>query len=136
MIGRDHYMAYLLAAVVLAGSFALYMAAFLFPEVYRRSDIIWSGIGFFYGLVLWVAAGQFRGALLLSQVAAVALLAWFVWQTLALRRQQVPLAQRTPQDAPERSLGEEVGARLEQVMQWLNARIERLRAELSSGEKS
>uniref|UniRef100_A0ACD5GY64 Ycf66 family protein n=1 Tax=Desertifilum tharense IPPAS B-1220 TaxID=1781255 RepID=A0ACD5GY64_9CYAN len=32
-----------------------------FPEVYRKGDFIWSGVGLFYALVLWVCAGQIRG---------------------------------------------------------------------------
>ncbi|MEO0408550.1 MAG: Ycf66 family protein [Cyanobacteria bacterium P01_A01_bin.135] len=127
-------MAYILALVVLAGSVALYMSAFLFPEVHRRHDLVWSGVGAFYALVLWVGAGQLHGALLLGQMAAVALVGWFTWQTLSLRRQLVPLEQRTPQDAPGRSLSAEVGARLEQVMQWLSDRTDKLRAELSSSK--
>jgi hypothetical protein len=87
---------YLLALVVGLGSFSLYMAAFLFPEVHRRYDFIWSGVGMFYALVLWVCAGRITGGLLLGQIASVALLSWFVYQTLHLRREQTPVELRTP----------------------------------------
>ncbi len=89
-------LAYFLALAVGLGSFALYMAAFFFPEVHRKHDLAWSGVGLFYALVLWVCAGQIRGGLLLGQLAAVALLGWFVWQTLSLRRQVAPVDQQTP----------------------------------------
>ena len=78
---------YVLALVIGLGSFAYYMAAFFFPEVHRKSDFFWSGVGFFYALVLWVCAGRITGAVLLSQLASVSLLGWLGWQTLMLRRQ-------------------------------------------------
>lgn len=88
-------LAYVLALVVALGSFALYMAAFFFPEVHRKGDLIWSGIGMFYALVLWVCAGRITGGVLLGQTASVALLGWLGWQTLILRRQTAPLSQQT-----------------------------------------
>lgn len=94
-------LAYVLALVVGFGSFSLYMAAFFFPEVHRKYDFIWSGVGMFYALVLWVCAGRITGGVLLGQVASVALLAWFGWQTLSLRRAQTPVLLQTqiPQSA-------------------------------------
>jgi hypothetical protein len=95
---------YLLAIAVGLGSFSLYMAAFFFPEVYRKYDLVWSGVGMFYALVLWVCAGRITGGVLLGQIASVALLGWFGWQTLQLRRQQTPTAQQTQlpaETAPE-----------------------------------
>lgn len=83
-------LAYILALGVGLGSFALYMAAFFFPEVHRKSDFIWSGIGLFYALVLWVCAGRITGGVLLGQTASVALLGWFGWQTLKLRWDHAP----------------------------------------------
>lgn len=88
-------LAYILAVAVALGSFALFMAAFFFPEVHRRGDLVWSGVGLLYALVLWVCAGQIRGGLLLGQTASVALLGWFVWQNLTLRRSLAPREQRT-----------------------------------------
>ncbi len=89
-------LAYFLALAVGLGSFSIYMAAFFFPEVHRKSDFAWSGVGLFYGLILWACAGRITGALLLGQMAAVALLGWFAWETLNLRRQVTPIAQQTP----------------------------------------
>lgn len=88
-------LAYVLALAVGLGSLAIYIAAFFFPEVHRKNDFIWSGVGLFYALVLWVCAGRITGSLLLGQVAGVALLGWSVGQTLSLRRQLTPRSQQT-----------------------------------------
>ncbi len=79
-------LAYVLALVIGLGSLGMYIAAFFFPEVHRKEDFIWSGVGLFYALVLWVCAGRITGGDLLGQMASVALLGWFGWQTLTLRR--------------------------------------------------
>lgn len=92
-------LAHVLALAVGLGSFTLYMAAFFFPEVHRKHDFFWSGLGLFYALVLWACAGQMTGAVLLGQVASVALLGWLGWQTLVLRRVKTPLALQTPATA-------------------------------------
>lgn len=88
-------LAYILAFAVGLGSLALYTAALFFPEVYRKGDFIWSGVGLFYALVLWVCAGQIRGGLLLGQTASVALIGWLGWQTLTMRRNLTPTSQQT-----------------------------------------
>ncbi|MBD2681988.1 MULTISPECIES: Ycf66 family protein [Nostoc] len=88
-------LAYVLALVVGLGSLAIYIAAFFFPEIHRKNDFIWSGVGLFYALVLWVFAPRISGGLLLGHVASVALLVWFGWQTFSLRRQLTPQAQQT-----------------------------------------
>lgn len=88
-------LAYVLALAVGLGSFAIYMAAFFFPEVHRKNDFIWSGVGLFYALILWVCAGRITGSLLLGQIAGVTLLGWSVGQTLSLRRQLTPRSQQT-----------------------------------------
>lgn len=88
-------LAYVLALVVGLSSLALYIAAFFFPEVHRKHDFLWSGLGMFYALVLWVCAGRITGGVLLGQAASVTLLGWLGWQTLALRRQVAPLEQQT-----------------------------------------
>ncbi|MBO3460328.1 Ycf66 family protein [Aetokthonos hydrillicola Thurmond2011] len=88
-------LAYILALAVGLGSIAIYLTAFFFPEIHRKNDFIWSGVGLFYALVLWVFAQRITGGLLLGHVASVALLYWFGWQTLSLRRQLIPTGQQT-----------------------------------------
>jgi Ycf66 protein N-terminus len=89
-------LAYILAVLVGTGSVGLYIAAFFLPEIHRKHDFIWSGVGFFYALMLWIYARQIAGGILVGQTASVALLGWFAWQTLKLRRQLVPVNQQTP----------------------------------------
>lgn len=40
-------LANVLALVVGLGSLAIYIAAFFFPEIHRKNDFIWSGVGLF-----------------------------------------------------------------------------------------
>ncbi|MBW4662065.1 MAG: Ycf66 family protein [Drouetiella hepatica Uher 2000/2452] len=87
-------LAYILALAVGFGSLSLYLSAFLFPEIYRKYDLLWSGLGLFYALVLWICAGRITGSLLLGQMASVALLGGLGWQTLSLRFAQTPVEQR------------------------------------------
>lgn len=89
-------LAYILAVLVGTSSVGLYISAFFFPEIHRKQDFIWSGVGFFYALVLWIYARQETGGILLGQTTSVALLSWLAWQTLTLRRQLVPVSQQTP----------------------------------------
>ncbi len=93
-------LANILALAVALGSLAIYLAAFFFPEIYRKGDFIWSGVGLFYALVLWVCAERITGGVLLGQTASVALLGWFAWQTVTLRYLLTPSAQRT--DVPSK----------------------------------
>jgi hypothetical protein len=88
-------LAYLLAMAIGLGSLGLYLTAFLFPEIHRKSDLLWSGIGLFYGWVLWVCAGRITGGLLLGQLAGVSLLGWLGWQVMEMRWAQIPLEQRS-----------------------------------------
>ncbi len=125
-------LAYVLALVVGLGSFALYMAAFFFPEVHRKHDFIWSGVGLFYALVLWVCAGRITGGVLLGQTASVALLGWFGWQTLTLRRQISPLEQQTalPSDMEWQSALSNVSSSKTwaQVLAWASPQLTKLKA--------
>ncbi len=89
-------LAYILSVIVGTGSVALYLSAFLFPEIHRPKDIFWSGLGLFYALVLWVNGTSLAGGLLLGQALSVVLLGWFTWETLRLRRAIIPENQRTP----------------------------------------
>jgi Ycf66 protein N-terminus len=101
-------LAYILAVLIGTGSVGLYISAFFFPEIHRKQDFIWSGVGFFYALTLWIYARQETGGILVGQTTSVVLLGWFAWQTLKLRRQLVPVNQQTPIPNPTR-LKEQLG---------------------------
>jgi hypothetical protein len=91
---------YILAIFIGTGSVGIYLAAFVLPELYRRSDPLWSGVGLFYALVLWVEASRLTGGLLLGQALSVLLLGWFVVQALCLRRLAIPPEDRTALPEP------------------------------------
>jgi Ycf66 protein N-terminus len=93
-------LAYILAVLVGTGSVGLYTAAFFFPEIHRKHDFIWSGVGVFYALTLWIYGREVVGGVLVGQIASVALLGWSVWQTLKLRRQLVPFGQQASTAMP------------------------------------
>jgi Ycf66 protein N-terminus len=82
-------LAYILAVLVGAGSVSLYAAAFLLPEIHRKNDFIWSGVGLFYALFLWLYAHQVTGGILVGQTSSVLLMGWFAWQIVKMRRQLV-----------------------------------------------
>ncbi len=77
-------------------SLTFYIAAFFYPEVHRRLDPLWSGLGLFYAAILWFCASQMTVAVLLSQLIPVALLIGLGWQTLSVRREKTPVYQQTP----------------------------------------
>lgn len=104
-------LAYILALAVALGSLGIYLAAFFFPEIHRKNDFYWSGLGLFYALILWVCAGRITGGLLLGQIAGVTLLGWSVTQTLQLRRQLTPSLQQTELPSAEQvknTVGEQI----------------------------
>jgi hypothetical protein len=84
-------LAYILAVLVGTGSVGLYLAAFFLPEIHRKQDFIWSGVGCFYALFLWIYAHQVTGGILVGQTTSVVLLGWMGWQTFQLRQQLVPI---------------------------------------------
>ncbi|QHU98936.1 Ycf66 family protein [Synechocystis sp. CACIAM 05] len=78
-------LALMLSGAVALASLAFFFSAFFAPKLHRKDDFLWSGVGFFYGLVLWNCAQRFTGAILLGQAAVVVLVLAFAWQTLRLR---------------------------------------------------
>ncbi len=78
-------LAYILAIAIALASVVLFFSAFFAPKLHRKDDFLWSGVGLFYGLVLWLCAGRFTGGALLGQMAAVVLVLSFAWQTISLR---------------------------------------------------
>ncbi len=81
---------YLLAFAIALGSLGLYMSAFFYPEIYRKGDLTLSGVGLFYALVLWICADRITGAVLLGQMASVALIGWFGYQAVTSRLGYTP----------------------------------------------
>ena len=77
---------YLLAIAIIVASLFLFIGAFFSPKLHRQDDFLWSGLGLFYALVLWVCAGRFTGGALLGQIAATLLIIVFIWQTWKLRQ--------------------------------------------------
>jgi hypothetical protein len=78
-------LAYILAIAIALASVVLFFSAFFAPKLHRKDDFLWSGVGLFYGLILWLCAGRFTGGALLGQMAAVVLVLSFAWQTISLR---------------------------------------------------
>jgi hypothetical protein len=72
--------------VVGLSSLYLLTTAFIAPDRHRQDDFLWSAVGLFYALVLWLCAGRITGAILLGQAAAAILFIAFAWQTLKLRQ--------------------------------------------------
>ena len=109
-------LANVLAVLLGSGSLVFYLAAFFYPEVHRRADFLWSGLGLFYAVVLWFCAGQMTGTVLLGQMAAVSLLLGLGWQTLTVRREKTPVYQQTP-----------VVLTPERVGNWAKSKLNQLR---------
>jgi Ycf66 protein N-terminus len=78
-------LAYVLAIAIGLISIIFFLAAFFAPKVHRQDDFLWSGVGLFYALVLWVCAERITGAILLGQTAATLLLLAYGAETINLR---------------------------------------------------
>ncbi|WP_324282309.1 Ycf66 family protein [Cyanobacterium aponinum UTEX 3221] len=79
-------LAYFLAILVAITSLSLYINAFIRPKIHRKDDFLWSGLGLFYALVLWICAGRITGSVLLGQCAGVAVAIAFIWENSKLRQ--------------------------------------------------
>lgn len=86
----------LLVWTVALGSLTIFGAGMVFPELSRKNDLIWVGVGLFYALILWANTGNIGGGLLLGQTAGISLTVWLGWQTLTQRRQLTPSDKKTP----------------------------------------
>ncbi|BFM39273.1 Ycf66 family protein [Synechocystis sp. LKSZ1] len=78
-------LAVILALTVGLASLVFFFSAFFAPKLHRKDDFLWSGVGFFYALVLWICSQRLTGGVLLGQGAATVLILSFAWQTLKLR---------------------------------------------------
>ncbi|MGF1603950.1 MAG: Ycf66 family protein [Thermosynechococcaceae cyanobacterium] len=77
---------YVLVWMISLGSLGLYLIAYLFPEIHRKNDLIWGGVGLFYGLILAANAKTMPGGLLVGQIASVSLIFWLGQQMLSQRQ--------------------------------------------------
>lgn len=111
-----------LAMIVGIGSFSLYMVPFFFPEVYRKYDMVWSGVGTAYAIALWFCMEQVTVLLLLCQVAIVALLGRFVWQNLELRRAIAPDAEKTAFPEAGITMTDVIGFKVQQLLHYVTQR--------------
>ena len=84
--GQQAMLAYFLAILIAITSLILFLNAFISPKTHRQDDFLWSGLGLFYALILWLCAGIFTGAVLLGQIAVVAMTIAFVWENHKLRK--------------------------------------------------
>jgi hypothetical protein len=87
---------FLLVWTVTLGSLTILGAGMVFPEISRKNDLIWVGVGLFYALVLWVNTGNIGGGLLLGQTAGISMMIWLGWQTLTQRRELTAPDKKTP----------------------------------------
>ncbi|MEM6501957.1 MAG: Ycf66 family protein [Cyanobacteria bacterium P01_C01_bin.89] len=105
-------LAKVLAVLVALGSVSWYGLAWTFPALSRRYDVILAGAGLFYGLVLWVCAGQVTGAIALGQFAILGLLGALAYQVLQLRSGATEEMAALPQGAGMLALVGAVRSRL------------------------
>ncbi len=76
-------LSFALVLIVGLGSIGLYLTAYIYPEINRKTDVWWSGIGLFYALILLVYRKPV--GLLLGHTASVILLVWLSYQALQRR---------------------------------------------------
>lgn len=72
-----------LVLIVGLGSIGLYLTAYVYPEIHRKTDVWWSGTGLFYALILLIYRRPV--GLLLGHTASVVLLVWLSYQALQRR---------------------------------------------------
>lgn len=72
-----------LVLIVGLGSVGLYLTAYVYPEIHRKTDVWWSGTGLFYALILLIYRRPV--GLLLGHTASVVLLVGLSYQALQRR---------------------------------------------------
>ena len=111
-------LAHILAIVVAVSSFVLLFTAFSMAEIHKQNDFLWSGVGLFYALVLWFCASRITGSVLLGQVAAVALVVYFNWQNLQLRKAIANPDQVATEVEPEHQDNPSIIERIQGFFPW------------------
>ncbi|MEM9770919.1 MAG: Ycf66 family protein [Cyanobacteria bacterium P01_D01_bin.73] len=109
---EDVMLAKILAILVALGSVGWYGLAWTLPTLSRRYDVVWAGMGLFYGLVLWVCAGQVVGAIALGQLAILGLVTALGYQVLQLRDGVAEESAALPQGAGVMALAGAVRSRV------------------------
>lgn len=117
---------FLLALVVGLGSLALYLSAFFVPEVYRKGDLVWAGVGLFYALVLWLCGDRITGGVLLGQIASVSLIGWFGYQAISARLEKAPDAQAKVDNALNSETTQRVLTQGKQLFSNVRGRVQTL----------
>ena len=106
-----------LVLIVGLGSVGLYLTAYVYPEIHRKTDIWWSGTGLFYTLILLMYRRPF--GLLLGHTASVVLLGWLSYQALQRRWSMVeanpPQPQAGTRAAQAREVSDQVLAKIASV---------------------
>ncbi len=114
---------YVLGWAVSLGSLGFYLAGYLLPEVRRKQDAIWSGVGLIYALALLTNGDRISFGLLIGQLASATLIGWFGWQTLQHRRDLSNAVSQTP-----------IPNSVQNVFPFLKQGWERLRSTYASPE--
>jgi hypothetical protein len=114
---------FLLGWTVGLGSLGFYLAGYLLPEVRRKKDAIWSGIGLIYALALLTNGDRVSFGLLVGQLASATLIGWFGWQTLQQRRDLSDAISQTP-----------IPNSVQSIFPFLKQGWERLRATYTGSE--
>lgn len=106
-----------LVLIVGLGSVGLYLTAYVYPEIHRKTDVWWSGTGLFYALILLIYRRPV--GLLLGHTASVVLLVWLGYQALQRRWAMVEANPAQPDDgtwgAKARKLSDQVLAKITSV---------------------
>lgn len=106
-----------LVLIVGLGSVGLYLTAYVYPEIHRKTDIWWSGTGLFYALILLIYRRPL--GLLLGHTASVVLLVWLSYQALQRRWAMVEASPPKPEEgtwgAQARQISDQVLAKITSV---------------------
>lgn len=86
----------LLVWTIALGSLSIFLAGVIFPELSRKNDLIWVGVGLLYALILSANKANMGAGLIVGQMAGVSLTVWLGWQTMTQRRELTAPDKKTP----------------------------------------